>query len=103
MIVDLDTPDQFLKIIFEKGKIIDKLSLIASNPYSLVPGIIRPFIYPEENSKLPLSLNFLTVKTQYGSICYQYPQLLLMKILVEIILFTVKMPCHAIWMTRPPG
>ena len=35
MIVDLDTPDQFLKIIFEKGKIIDKLSLIASNPYSL--------------------------------------------------------------------
>ena len=70
MIVDLDTPDQFLKIIFEKGKIIDKLSLIASNPYSLGPGIIRPFIYPgRKNLKLPLSLNFLTVKTQYGSIC----------------------------------
>ena len=48
MIVDLDTPNQFLKIIFEKGKIIDKLSLIASNPYSQVPGIIRPFIVPEE-------------------------------------------------------
>ena len=35
MIVDSDPPKQFLKIIFEKGKIIDKLSLIASNPYNL--------------------------------------------------------------------
>ena len=58
MIVDLDTPDQFLKIIFEKGKIIDKLSLIASNPYSLGPGIIRPFIYRSENFKTAAFFEF---------------------------------------------